>query len=91
MRISRHHLRRRYSNLLIIDAGSQFSLRACSQAMYCAMFVYREYISPDQRVTSVHYLLVYSCLIDLFVKGEKLVPQPQSIIIDYVTTTRDKT
>jgi hypothetical protein len=33
MRISRHDLRRRYSNLLVIDAGSQFSLRACSQAM----------------------------------------------------------
>jgi hypothetical protein len=32
MRISRHDLRRRYSNLLVIDAGSQFSLRACSQA-----------------------------------------------------------
>jgi hypothetical protein len=31
--------------------------------------------------------------IGLFVKGEKLVPQPQSIIIEYysVTTTRDKT
>ena len=32
MRISRHDLRRRYSNSLVIDAGSQFSLRACSQA-----------------------------------------------------------
>jgi hypothetical protein len=28
-----------------------------------------------------HYLLVYSCLIGLFVKGEKLVPHAQSIII----------
>jgi hypothetical protein len=34
MRISRHDLRRRYSNSLVIDAGSQFSLRACSQAIY---------------------------------------------------------
>jgi hypothetical protein len=33
LRISRHDLRRRYSNLLVIDAGSQFRLRACSQAM----------------------------------------------------------
>jgi hypothetical protein len=33
MRISRHDLRRRYSNSLVIDAGSQFNLRACSQAM----------------------------------------------------------
>jgi hypothetical protein len=33
MRISRHDLRRRYSNSLVIDAGSQFSLRACSQAI----------------------------------------------------------
>ena len=32
MRISRHDLRRRYSNSLVIDASSQFSLRACSQA-----------------------------------------------------------
>jgi hypothetical protein len=32
MRILRHDLRRRYSNSLVIDAGSQFSLRACSQA-----------------------------------------------------------
>jgi hypothetical protein len=32
MRISRHDLRRRYSNSLVMDAGSQFSLRACSQA-----------------------------------------------------------
>jgi hypothetical protein len=32
MRISRHDLRRRYSNSLVIDAGSQFTLRACSQA-----------------------------------------------------------
>jgi hypothetical protein len=32
MRISRHDLRRRYSNSLVIDAGSQFNLRACSQA-----------------------------------------------------------
>jgi hypothetical protein len=32
MRISRHDLRRRYSNSLVIDTGSQFSLRACSQA-----------------------------------------------------------
>jgi hypothetical protein len=32
IRISRHDLRRRYSNSLVIDAGSQFSLRACSQA-----------------------------------------------------------
>ena len=36
MRISRHDLRRRYSNSLVIDAGSQFSLRACSQAMSVA-------------------------------------------------------
>jgi hypothetical protein len=34
MRISRHDLRRRYSNSLVIDAGSQFTLRACSQAIY---------------------------------------------------------
>jgi hypothetical protein len=40
MRISRHDLRRRYSNLLVIDAGSQFSLRACS-----AGYVYEE--KPD--------------------------------------------
>ena len=32
MRISRHDLRRRYSNSLVIDAGSQFSLRARWQA-----------------------------------------------------------
>jgi hypothetical protein len=32
MRISRHDLRRRYSNSFVIDAGSQFGLRACSQA-----------------------------------------------------------
>jgi hypothetical protein len=32
MRISRHDLRRRYSHSLVIDAGSQFTLRACSQA-----------------------------------------------------------
>ena len=32
MRISRHDLRRRYSNSLVIDAGSHFTLRACSQA-----------------------------------------------------------
>jgi hypothetical protein len=34
MRISRHDLRRRYSNSLVIDAGSQFSLRACSRLFY---------------------------------------------------------
>jgi hypothetical protein len=39
MRILRHDLRRRYSNSLVIDAGSQFSLRACSQAIpYAATF-----------------------------------------------------
>jgi hypothetical protein len=38
MRISRHDLRRRYSNSLVIDAGSQFSLRACSQANKKYMF-----------------------------------------------------
>ena len=32
MRISRHDLRRRNSNSLVIDAGSHFTLRACSQA-----------------------------------------------------------
>jgi hypothetical protein len=32
MRISRHDLRRRYSNPLVIDAGSHFTLRTCSQA-----------------------------------------------------------
>ena len=32
MRISRHDLRRRYSNALVIDVGSHFTLRACSQA-----------------------------------------------------------
>jgi hypothetical protein len=32
MRISRRDLRRRYSNSLVIDAGSHFTLRACSQA-----------------------------------------------------------
>jgi hypothetical protein len=32
MRISRYDLRRRYSNSLVIDAGSRFTLRACSQA-----------------------------------------------------------
>ena len=32
MRISRHDLRRRYSNSLVIDVGSQFSLRARWQA-----------------------------------------------------------
>jgi hypothetical protein len=32
MRISRHDLRRRYSNSLVIDAGSHFTLRACLQA-----------------------------------------------------------
>jgi hypothetical protein len=32
IRISRHDLRYRYSNSLVIDAGTQFSLRACSQA-----------------------------------------------------------
>ena len=32
MRISRHDLRCRYSNSLVIDAGSHFTLRACSQA-----------------------------------------------------------
>jgi hypothetical protein len=32
MRISRHDLRRSYSNSLVIDAGSHFTLRACSQA-----------------------------------------------------------
>jgi hypothetical protein len=32
MRISRHDLRRRYSNSLVINAGSHFTLRACSQA-----------------------------------------------------------
>jgi hypothetical protein len=33
IRISRHDLRRRYSNSLVIDAGSLFTLRACSQAI----------------------------------------------------------
>jgi hypothetical protein len=37
------------------------------------------------------YILSILVYIGLFVKGEKLVPQPQSIIIDSVTTTRDKT
>jgi hypothetical protein len=32
MGISRHDLRHRYSNSLVIDAGSHFTLRACSQA-----------------------------------------------------------
>ena len=41
MRISRHDLRRRYSNSLVIDAGSQFNLKACSQARwYMIMILY---------------------------------------------------
>ena len=40
MRISRHDLRRRYSNSLVIDAGSQFSLRACSQANVYTVYVH---------------------------------------------------
>jgi hypothetical protein len=39
MRISRHDLRRRYSNSLVIHAGSQFSLRACSQATIFKRFI----------------------------------------------------
>ena len=37
MRISRHDLRHRYSNSLVIDAGSDFTLRACSQAKWNGM------------------------------------------------------
>jgi hypothetical protein len=40
MRISRHDLWRRYSNSLVIDAGSQFSLRTCSQAKEGQMYFY---------------------------------------------------
>ena len=39
MRISRRDLRRRYSNSLVIDAGSQFSLRACSQANHAEKII----------------------------------------------------
>jgi hypothetical protein len=48
MRISRHDLRRRYSNSLVIDAGSQFSLRACSQAKFHSL----------QHVNSCHFVPV---------------------------------
>jgi hypothetical protein len=41
-------LRRKYSNSLVIDAGSHFTLKACSQAMH------REYnIGPDGKRSTV--------------------------------------
>ena len=48
MRISRHDLRRRYSNLLVIDAGSQFSLRVESLfAGYVRMCNWRSETGDD--------------------------------------------
>ena len=55
MRISRHDLRRRYSNSLVIDAGSQFSLRACSQATH-AKKVELEYLA-DLRLFDIQIAL----------------------------------
>jgi hypothetical protein len=43
MRISRHDLRRRYSNSLVIDAGSEFTLRACSQARKNITYILSDY------------------------------------------------
>jgi hypothetical protein len=61
MRISRHDLRRRYPNSLVIDAGSQFSLRACSQASSTATTILVEKI----------YLVVWYKL-HLFAKHEMI-------------------
>jgi hypothetical protein len=77
MRISRHDLRRRYSNLLVIDAGSQFSLRACSQATgglvsYLTMWLltfqlFKNIIDTQEKIRlnlhslSVSELLEYGC------------------------------
>jgi hypothetical protein len=58
MRISRQDLRRRYSNSLVIDAGSQFSLRACSQAKFWCVI----YSQQKKRKTS-YFLLFILCMV----------------------------
>jgi hypothetical protein len=58
MRISRHDLRRRYSNSLVIDAGSQFSLRACSKATTgCELNI--ELFVPLKSISKCLFLKVY--------------------------------
>jgi hypothetical protein len=69
MRISRHDLRRRYSNSLVIDAGSQFSLRACSQAKLSLEFLPYQVLSgivPDK-------LKIAKVMIPLFKSGERKI------------------
>jgi hypothetical protein len=71
MRISRHDLRRRYSNSLVIDAGSQFSLRACSQAMGTLAkgapdIVSGQIIQPDNPATDSNKIVLSGIRPDIY-------------------------
>jgi hypothetical protein len=65
MRISRHDLRRRYSNSLVIDAGSHFTLRACSQAIVMVVLVMMVMIASNDGIVMVILTVMLAVIVML--------------------------
>jgi hypothetical protein len=89
MRISRHDLRRRYSNSLVIDAGSHFTLRACSQAIVMVVLVMMVMIASNDGIVMVilTVMLAVIVMLGMVMMNHHALPLSSLQLLSYIPSS----